>query len=115
MTEAIDNLDPSSEVVLVSYEGIMSLGESYLFDIYRQLGINSTYTPSFKDGNAKYVVAPPTSPKKKTSKRAFFNMFNQDFNHASPQMLRRADATSMRLLNPANNGRDRKQKRAGQH
>jgi hypothetical protein len=55
MSEAIDKLDPS-EVVLVSYEGIMSLGRSYLFDIYRQLGINSRYTPSFKDGNAKYVV-----------------------------------------------------------
>jgi hypothetical protein len=54
--EAIDKLDPSSEVILVSYEGIVSLQESYLFGIYRHLGINSTYTPSFKDGNAKYVV-----------------------------------------------------------
>jgi hypothetical protein len=56
MREAIDKLDPFSEVVLVSYEGMVSLQESYLFGIYRQLGINSTYTPSFKDGNAKYVV-----------------------------------------------------------
>jgi hypothetical protein len=59
MREAIDKLDPFSEVILVSYEGIVSLQESYLFGIYRQLGINSTYIPSFKDGNAKYVIGPP--------------------------------------------------------
>eukprot|EP00581_Thalassiosira_minuscula_P028166 CAMPEP_0183757886 /NCGR_PEP_ID=MMETSP0739-20130205/6039_1 /TAXON_ID=385413 /ORGANISM="Thalassiosira miniscula, Strain CCMP1093" /LENGTH=410 /DNA_ID=CAMNT_0025995395 /DNA_START=101 /DNA_END=1333 /DNA_ORIENTATION=+ len=41
-------------VVVVSYEALMALQESYLFDIYKMLGINSTYVPEFKDGNEKY-------------------------------------------------------------
>ena len=39
----------------VSYEALMALREAYLFNIYRTLGINSTYIPDFKDGNIKYV------------------------------------------------------------
>jgi hypothetical protein len=86
MTEAIDKLDPSREVVLVSYEGMMSLGRSYLLDIYRQLGINSTYTPSFKDGNAKYVVAP--EPRRKTIKMTYLNRFKPDFDQVVAPMSR---------------------------
>jgi hypothetical protein len=44
--------------MFVSYEGFMSLRETYLRDFYRQLEINSTKVPYFKDGNEKYVVAP---------------------------------------------------------
>lgn len=64
--EAIIRLDPSNEIVLVSYEGLMSLHETYLFDFYRRLGINSINVPDFEDGNAKYVVPDrrrPTSSK----------------------------------------------------
>jgi hypothetical protein len=88
MMEGIDKLDPLTEVVLVSSEGIMLLGGSYLLDIYRQLEINySTYNPGFKDGNAKYVVVP--EPKRITHKRMFFlNMFNSDFNQVIGPMLR---------------------------
>ena len=28
----------------------------YLLDLYKQLGINSTYVPVFEDGNGKYVA-----------------------------------------------------------
>jgi hypothetical protein len=59
--EAIVRLDPSNEIMLVSYEGLMLLQETYLFDFYRQLGIDSVYVPDFKDGNEKYVVAPTTA------------------------------------------------------
>ena len=41
-------------VVLVSYEAMMLLGDTYLHSIYRQLGIQSQYSPPYKDGNAKY-------------------------------------------------------------
>ncbi len=42
-------------VIMVSYEGLMSLKSEYLFDVYNSLGINSAYSPEFKDGNEKYV------------------------------------------------------------
>lgn len=42
-------------VIAVSYEGLMSLKDTYLFDVYRSLGINSSYVPDFRDGNEKYV------------------------------------------------------------
>jgi len=45
-------------VIAVSYEGLQELKEVYLFDLYHQLGIKSTYAPSFIDGNAKYVADP---------------------------------------------------------
>jgi hypothetical protein len=43
------------KIMLVSYETLMFLQETYLMDIYRQLGIESTYVPRFVDGNAKYI------------------------------------------------------------
>lgn len=50
--------DNSNEerVMTVSYEALMSLRESYLFDIYKRLGINSTFIPEFIDGNRKYIL-----------------------------------------------------------
>ena len=45
-------------VIAVSYEGLLELKDAYLFDIYHQLGINSTYVPTFDDENAKYVATP---------------------------------------------------------
>jgi hypothetical protein len=35
---------------------MMELKDTYLFDLYHQLGINSSYSPAFKDANAKYVT-----------------------------------------------------------
>jgi hypothetical protein len=52
--EALSRLPPG-RVVMVSFEGLVSLQKDYLFDIYKQLGINSTYTPKFIDGNARYI------------------------------------------------------------
>lgn len=43
-------------VIVSSYEALMSMKEEYLFGLYKQLGINSTYVPSFSDGNEKYVT-----------------------------------------------------------
>ena len=45
----------NGRIIAVSYEGLMEMKEAYLFDVYYQLGINSTYVPSFLDGNQKYV------------------------------------------------------------
>ena len=47
-------------VIAVSYEGLLELKDAYLFDIYHQLGINSTYVPTTleEDGNAKYIATP---------------------------------------------------------
>ena len=44
-------------VIAVSYEGLLGLKDVYLFDLYHQLGINSTYSPAFIDDNAKYVTS----------------------------------------------------------
>jgi hypothetical protein len=53
--EAIQKLDPS-RIVLVSFEGMVSLGLPYLQDIFRQLRIqNSTHVPNFLDANEKYI------------------------------------------------------------
>jgi len=41
--------------MLVSYEGLMSLKDEYLFEVYNSLGIDSIYSPEFHDGNEKYV------------------------------------------------------------
>jgi hypothetical protein len=46
----------NEKVMLVSYEGLMQLRQSYLFGIYRSLGINSNYVPDFVDENMKYVA-----------------------------------------------------------
>ena len=43
-------------VIVSSYEALMSMKDAYLFGLYKQLGINSTYVPSFSDGNKKYVT-----------------------------------------------------------
>lgn len=48
-----------ARVVAVSYEGLHELKEAYLFNLYRILGINSTYSPPFVDDNAKYLEAEP--------------------------------------------------------
>lgn len=56
--EAINTLSQIGnppELVLVSYESLMALKETYLFDLYRKLGIQSDYIPNFKDGNQKYI------------------------------------------------------------
>ena len=44
-----------ARALAVSYEGLMSLKDEYLLDVYRSLGIHSTYMPEFQDGNEKYV------------------------------------------------------------
>ena len=61
MVEAMNVLDGSvspggkAELVMVSYETLMFLRQDYLFKVYQQLGIDSAYIPTFRDGNAKYV------------------------------------------------------------
>ena len=61
MVEAMNVLDGSvspgglAELVMVSYETLMFLRQDYLFKVYQQLGIDSGYVPTFRDGNAKYV------------------------------------------------------------
>jgi len=42
-------------VIVVSYEGLLELEGVYLFDLYHQLGISSTYIPAFIDDNAQYI------------------------------------------------------------
>jgi len=43
-------------VFAVSYEGLMELQDAYLHNLYKDLGIDSTYTPTFNDGNEKYIT-----------------------------------------------------------
>lgn len=47
-------------VVAVSYEGLLELGDAYLLNLYRRVGINSAYVPAFIDENAKFVTDPTT-------------------------------------------------------
>ena len=51
-----NNNSDHNELIIVSYETLMTLQETYLFDLYDQLGMfDATYIPEFVDGNAKYV------------------------------------------------------------
>ena len=45
-----------NRVIVSSYEVLMSLKNEYLLYLYKQLRINSTYVPSYFDGNMKYVT-----------------------------------------------------------
>jgi hypothetical protein len=46
---------PDGKVILLSYELLVQLKQDYMQLIYDQLGINSTYTATLKDGNRKHV------------------------------------------------------------
>ena len=55
--EALSSFMPSkNRVVLVSYESLMTLQAPYVKMLFKQLGIESEYMPTMKDGNAKYVL-----------------------------------------------------------
>ena len=47
-------LPSRNNVVLVSYETLMTLQGSYVKQIYEALGIESDHIPLFRDGNSKY-------------------------------------------------------------
>jgi len=48
----------NDELIMVSYEMIMSLQTPFLQDLYKKLGIESNYRPEFLNGNKKYIQAP---------------------------------------------------------
>lgn len=50
--------DEHPELIVVSYETLMSLQKPYLFDLYSRLGINSTHMPKLENGNKKYIQPP---------------------------------------------------------
>ena len=61
MTEGLEQYGPygsreKDRVIVSSYEALMTMKDDYLFGLYKQLQINSTYVPSFVDGNEKYVT-----------------------------------------------------------
>lgn len=61
MTEGLEQYGPygsreRNRVIVSSYEALMTMKDDYLFGLYKQLQINSTYLPSFLDGNEKYVT-----------------------------------------------------------
>ena len=61
MNEGLEKYGPfgsigRNRVIVSSYEALMSMKNEYLFGLYKQLRINSTYVPSFVDGNEKYVT-----------------------------------------------------------
>ena len=55
----------TERVIISSYEGLMAMEEAYLHILYNQLGINSTYIPSFVNGNTKYLVDVTAEKKEK--------------------------------------------------
>jgi hypothetical protein len=55
--DALSSFMPSkNRVVLVSYESLMTIQAPYVKMLFKQLGIESEYMPTMKDGNAKYVI-----------------------------------------------------------
>ena len=48
-------LPSGNNVVLVSYESMMKLGEIYIALLYTALGIRSDFVPDIKNGNKKYL------------------------------------------------------------
>ena len=72
------SFDGRRTLLSVSYEGVMQLKGAYFFDIYRQLGIESSYLPTFNDGNTKYIQSEASliqtlpKPRRKKFKRSLF-------------------------------------------
>lgn len=58
-----------NNVVLVSYESLMTLGQVYVKSLYKALDIESGHVPNIKDGNAKYIIKTPPIPAKKGANR----------------------------------------------
>jgi RecA/RadA recombinase len=56
MREAYQRYGEEERVMVVSYEGLMQFQQSYLFGIYKSLGIESTYVPDFVDENRMFVA-----------------------------------------------------------
>lgn len=56
--ESLPKNGHAPQIILLSYETLMSLREPYLFDLYKRLGINSTLSPVLENGNKKYIVPP---------------------------------------------------------
>jgi len=48
-------LSSGNGIVLVSYESLMKLDQTYIRLLYTALGIESDYMPQVRDGNKKYV------------------------------------------------------------
>lgn len=78
MTEALERYGKRGSngererALVVSYEGLMGVGKSHLFDLYRKLGINSTYVPVFADGNNKYVTPFKNKPVQRGAQKTVF-------------------------------------------
>ena len=56
MQDAILKSDTRGRVIVSSYEALMTFKEAYLFGLYTELGIESTFIPSFHGGNTKYIT-----------------------------------------------------------
>jgi hypothetical protein len=50
-------LSSGNGIVLVSYESLILLGQTYIRLLYTALGIESDYMPEVMDGNKKYVAS----------------------------------------------------------
>ncbi|MFO7974753.1 MAG: hypothetical protein R6V12_08970 [Candidatus Hydrogenedentota bacterium] len=64
-------LEHHDKCFVFSYEALMTLGASYLQELYAFLGIGSDYQPVLRDGNAKYIPAYERSENALRSKSVF--------------------------------------------
>ena len=57
LREAISSLSAANgEILVASYEVLMTIQDEYLHTIYDQLGFKSKFIPRFNDGNVKYLT-----------------------------------------------------------
>ncbi len=82
-------------VIVSSYEALMSMKDEYLFGLYKQLGINSTFVPSFSDGNEKYVTDANEANTDKLSSTA-----KQDISVQKPKSEATEDVNAKDLILP---------------
>ena len=55
MTTNYAGIPNGNNVVLVSYELMNKLGQTYIQMLYKSFGIESDHAPEVRDGNEKYV------------------------------------------------------------
>jgi hypothetical protein len=51
----VETVEKGLKPIIISYETMLTLQKPYLQDLYDQLGIQTTFFPSFRNGNTKYL------------------------------------------------------------
>jgi len=108
-------LSSSSPILIVSYETLMNLQETYLIEyVYRNLHINSTYVPKFIDGNTEHahsMINRHISPSKLLRRGSNNNVYSKAGSTATPSARTKRDSPIIDYPTPNNSPDDKSKTR----